>query len=437
MAINKPQKNMLFYVCPTAKQPDLWRRCCRRLLDHIDIFDGVRTICISQGDGLEPKEAVLAEFAGNRLDNVLVGQNDLTLYEAAHWHNMLETVAGAPGITWFGHTKGISYTPDQWGIQTWVEACFEITLTSPVEVERTLCDEHYLTTGPFLLQEPKQKWGPWCYSGTFYWFHNRVFDRKWRVPVADRWAVETWPAQVSSIGEGKCMCCLDAALLWKKENWFERRSKEVAQWRDARTLQRRRDDPPSEDRRPSLNIITPCSRPENLSRIWFYLNTRIPSFDVKWHVIFDGSHVPSPPEVPGAVYVASESRRNQGSDQRNNGLEQISEGLVWFLDDDNIPHPDFDKALRECLASAPSADVYAFGQTNAWGIPIRLATPENMRKSGVDMAQLVIRRDAIGGARFPSANMYENDWEFFKSILEQSSGRIHFGPVATIYNALR
>lgn len=429
------QRNMLFYVCPLAAKPVLWRRCCRRLLDHIQQFDGVRTLCIATGEGMEPEEAVRKEFGDERLDNVIVRPNDPVLYESAHWHTMLETVVGAPGITWYGHTKGVSYSATTWPIQAWVEACFEITLTSPIEVERTLCDEHYLTTGPFLLRNPGKEWGPWCYSGTFFWFHQRALERAWRTPIEHRWAVESWSSRVSAIGEGKCMCCQDAALLWKEEGWTGRRLQEVAEWRDRRPGQTRKDEPTSGISKPTLNVVTPCSRPENLATIAYYLKHRLPSFEVRWYVVVDSSAAAVPTSVEGAYFLGEVAKKGYGGVQRNLALSEITEGLVWFLDDDNLPHPDFDAFLSCGVSESPKAS-YLFGQLSAWGVPVREAGPKNIRLGGIDMAQFVFWRDTIGGIRFPESGIYESDWEFFRSVWEKHAGDVQYMPYATYYNAL-
>ena len=428
-------RNMLFFVCPLASRPKLWRRCCRRLLDHIDQFDGVRTLCVVQGPDMESKEAVLAEFEGQRLDHVLIRENDPCLYEAAHWHKMLETVRGSEGITWFGHTKGVSYTDADWPIQAWVEGCFEVTLGNPDEVERLLCEEHYLTAGPFRLRESGAPWGPWCYSGTFYWFHNRVFERDWKQLIESRWAVEAWPSRVSAIGEGKCLCCDDASCLWKGDNWIKQRFAEVAEWRDRRPLSQlaRVVAPPRE--RPLLNVVTACSRPQNLEIIRYYLDHRLPSFDVRWYVVVDTSVTDMPVEVPGAFLLGGVAHKGFGGVQRNWAIDRITEGLVWFLDDDNIPHPKFDAVLRDAV-SASAFNSFVLGQESAMGIPVRDARRENVRLAGVDLAQFVIRRDVIGDSRFPASGVYESDWEFFKLIWKSHAGRFKFLPHATYYNAL-
>jgi hypothetical protein len=429
-----PVRNMLFYCCPMASQPALWRRAIRRLRRWIDQFDGVRSVVIAQGDGLEPLDVVLREFGGQRIDNLITGPNDPHLFEATHWHRLLETVKQAPGITWFGHTKGITHGPDQWAIQLWVETGLELTLSRPAEYARLLCEEHYLTAGPFMLRNPGQPWGPWCFSGTFYWFHNRIFDRAWRQPIVNRWCVETWPARVSAMGESYTVCCDDAHLLRKGHTWWKRRLREIAEWRDREwerpepSVQRRLQN------RPVLNVVTPVSRAANLPVIQHLLESRLPSFDVRWHVVADSNRT----QIPAGTrchFAGETADQGHGEGQRNHALDQIAEGLVWFCDDDNLPHAAFDRELAAAVTEHPDAAGFVFGQFDAGGRLVRAAAPENVRRGGIDMAQFVLRRDAIGELRLP-VGFYASDWSLFSRVWQRHRDRIQFRPPAVFYNAL-
>ena len=75
-----------------------------------------------------------------------------------------------------------------------------------------------------------------------------------------------------------------------------------------------------------------------------------------------------------------------GNIQRNHGLKFIKDGFVYFLDDDNIVHPNMFKRFeneREDLA-------YVVNQIHKDGRVRLFAHPINMKVGGVDTAQFLI-----------------------------------------------
>lgn len=187
--------------------------------------------------------------------------------------------------------------------------------------------------------------------------------------------------------------------------------------------------------KPILNVVTACSRPKNLPTMQFYLSRLLPSFEVRWYVVFDTAKHSIPAHVPGAYFVGGHPGKGYGADQRNVALEQIKEGWVWCLDDDNTPHPAFDTALSRAIASGKHKAGVVFGQCYG-DVVIREAKTENMRVGEVDMAQFVLHRDYIADVRFPSNGSYEADWQFFSPIWNAHQTEIGMGPPATYYNSL-
>jgi len=96
-----------------------------------------------------------------------------------------------------------------------------------------------------------------------------------------------------------------------------------------------------------LTIITACSRKNNLKRVSESIN-----FDLtdSWIIVYDSFKVGDSellfvnnPNIKEYYHDTSGSR--YGNSQKNFGLELVHTGFVYFLDDDNIMHPNFWKIL--------------------------------------------------------------------------------------------
>lgn len=184
----------------------------------------------------------------------------------------------------------------------------------------------------------------------------------------------------------------------------------------------------------NIHVITAVSRPQNLPILQRHLATRLASHSVHWTCSLDYNHVAELPTGVQANTTGSGVPDRAGGAQKNAALNKI--GLcttewVYFLDDDNTVHPDFDAALSVALKT--KADAHIFGQYGRSGRVLRLADAKNVRSGRINLGQFLIRRDVIGGTRFP-IDVYDSDWQFFQAINPQ---RIRDWPPATYYNALQ
>jgi len=164
-----------------------------------------------------------------------------------------------------------------------------------------------------------------------------------------------------------------------------------------------------------LTIVTPCSRPQNLSAIAESIKPGRSLFDVIWMVVFDNR------ECKESI---------NGGHQRNCALDAIMDGWVYFLDDDTIIHPDLFSELAKVAAPA-----VAFEQDlETW---IRKVAPSEMRVCHIDMGQVVIRRELIGNTRFDIEQHIE-DGLFIESIYENNPNAWSFiNKPLCYYNKLR
>jgi hypothetical protein len=115
--------------------------------------------------------------------------------------------------------------------------------------------------------------------------------------------------------------------------------------------------------RPKMTIITPCIRPENLIKIKGSI--RFDYID-QWIIVYDGKKVTEHPNVFGneenskiKEYIYTGEGRSSNP-QRNYGIGQVEDKhtYLYFLDDDNIVHPD----LYDLLDTAEYGKIYTFNQ---------------------------------------------------------------------------
>ena len=152
-----------------------------------------------------------------------------------------------------------------------------------------------------------------------------------------------------------------------------------------------------------IHIITPCSRPDNLHSI----KQTIPE-GCTWTVVVDEKATGYFPT--GITYLRPNLSGSWGHPLRNVGMEFILAlkakrgDYIYFLDDDNIIHPDWYESVKN-----ESYPFITWGQVFKNGQP-RLHPTKEPRVGTVDTASFMVRCDAIGEAKF--GNEYEADGLF-------------------------
>lgn len=185
-----------------------------------------------------------------------------------------------------------------------------------------------------------------------------------------------------------------------------------------------------------LTIITPCSRPDNLSALAASIEPGRKLFDLTWRIVFDGARVEKV-EFPGAITsIVKDFDSNVGNAQKNAALDHTMSGWVWFLDDDNLVHPDFFAGMGEAIADYPQARGFIFQQVLPGGA-LREVGPENMRVGRIDLAQFCLRSELIGDTRF-DIGIYEADGILIQKLYWSDPAEFEFihKPLC-YYNALR
>ena len=162
-----------------------------------------------------------------------------------------------------------------------------------------------------------------------------------------------------------------------------------------------------------LHVLTAVTRPENLSRIaeafGFWGKA-----DFEWHLRFD-----------------SKREHVGGQALKNAMLDEISDGWVWCLDDDTLPHKRLYAEVAKAVMAADAAAVVVSQRRE--DRTVLLASPDNLYVGGVDIGQAVIRRDVIGEHRIPES--YAGDGEFLMAVLADRNV-VYLPRVLSFHNAL-
>lgn len=129
-----------------------------------------------------------------------------------------------------------------------------------------------------------------------------------------------------------------------------------------------------------VDIITPCSRPELLKEI----KKTIPK-ECNWIIVYD---LGLEPENIGDVEIKSVDKSIFGNNLRNIGLDITSADWVYFLDDDNIIHPDWWDTVKEL--EVDDHEMINWGQLLK-DDSVRLLPARNPKVGNIDTACFMVK----------------------------------------------
>lgn len=177
-----------------------------------------------------------------------------------------------------------------------------------------------------------------------------------------------------------------------------------------------------------INIITPCTRPENLMEI--SKSIKIPKKNYRWIVVFDLDYV-DPSLIPdNCEYHYHRNPNSQvGNGQRNYVLDFIKDGYIYFLDDDTIMSPYLWDKVKDL-----DNDLITFGQLYKNG-DLRV-DGKTVRRDYIDTGCALISRKLIGDSRWIE-NLYQGDGVFLTECHLKSKTYKYLPYALSIYNALR
>lgn len=188
-----------------------------------------------------------------------------------------------------------------------------------------------------------------------------------------------------------------------------------------------------------LNIITRCSRVENLKLVQESLEP-LPDY-VNWFVIVDTNSVQKiPTEILTSIRctfkfcesnndllypaISKLIKKNIPPLFENVRTGSVEKSYVYILDDDNIIHPDFFKFYESIKNTGKG---YIFNQKvdgkDFTGLDIRVAKEENMKLQGVDAAQFLFPVDFF---KYDFEPDYAADGIFIEKVYPEIKDRVEF-----------
>jgi hypothetical protein len=177
-----------------------------------------------------------------------------------------------------------------------------------------------------------------------------------------------------------------------------------------------------------LNIITPCSRPQNLDVISKSIN--IPRDSYRWIVVFDLSEVPENIPSNCEAYAIKDVNSTSGNVQRNFALDLVTDGHIYFNDDDTIMQPN----LWDEIKNKDLQDFISFKQVEKDG-SLRLEG-KNISVGTIDSHNFVVSNKTIGDIRWV-LNRYDADGIFAHDCYNKSNTKLYIPKVLSIYNSLK
>jgi hypothetical protein len=177
-----------------------------------------------------------------------------------------------------------------------------------------------------------------------------------------------------------------------------------------------------------LNIITPCSRPENLETISKSIN--IPRDQYRWIVVFD--LLDKPENIPDNCewYAIKDANSTSGNAQRNFALNLVTHGHMYFNDDDTIMQPE----LWNEIKNVDIEDFISFKQSNKDG-SIRLEG-SNISIGYIDSHNFITSVECMGDTRWV-LNRYDADGVFAHECYTKAHNKMYIPKILSVYNSLK
>ena len=179
-----------------------------------------------------------------------------------------------------------------------------------------------------------------------------------------------------------------------------------------------------------LTIITPCSRAENLPKLYESMNF---SLIDKWIIVYDTSKNRSYNRIytenPKIIETECDDIGATGHPQRNFGMNFVTGGFLYFLDDDNIMHSDF----WLILPTLNKRYIYSWNQEKSDGSITQCEIPI---VNAIDTAMFIVPYELIQDTKWVK-HLRWADGIFITSIYEKHKERYAYIPrVLCYYNKL-
>lgn len=190
-----------------------------------------------------------------------------------------------------------------------------------------------------------------------------------------------------------------------------------------------------------FHIITRCTRQENLEII--FENIFDNWYDITWHVIFDcyriknldAERIFKIQHKKVKLYYTYSDKDDYLYPQCHKVFDEISEGYVLFIDDDNLVHPEYFKEITKVINDDYKiyvVDQYVGGK-DFTGLEVRIASKDNNKLKGVDIGQLTFHISVFKKYRFKEG--YQADGFLIEDImLENPQWFYYINKTLSYYN---
>ena len=153
----------------------------------------------------------------------------------------------------------------------------------------------------------------------------------------------------------------------------------------------------------------------------------------RWTVVYDTSQQHNLEvgfaDMPKIKEIFFQAEGVKGNSQRNRALDDIKHGLVYFLDDDNVIHPNFWKILPNIMLG----HITTFDQART-AHDGGILKGDKVVVNAIDTAMFVIDRALIGTTRFLPSE-YNADGIFAQEVLNQHpDSHVYIPEIAAFYN---
>lgn len=187
-----------------------------------------------------------------------------------------------------------------------------------------------------------------------------------------------------------------------------------------------------------VTLITPSVRPHNLLIIFNSIN-----FDYidEWIIVYDGKVLENNPllfkdHTKIREYIYSDENSMSGNAQRNYGIDNISNKstYLYFLDDDNIIHPD----LYKLFDKLEPDKIYTFNQRRPNNIYpfVDILNGNNIEINNIDTAMFLIDYNLCKDIRWIN-NKYNADGSYMKECFKNNEARwVYVDELLSFYNFL-
>ena len=179
-----------------------------------------------------------------------------------------------------------------------------------------------------------------------------------------------------------------------------------------------------------LSIITPCYRQHHLSAL--HDSIEFDKIHV-WIIIYDTSNGRTYPRLYEGTPKIMEIEWNggiSGNPQRNYGMSFVTDGFIYFLDDDNIIHPHFWNTIIELHTD----NFYTFDQQRNKNGDILYGN--RIEVGYIDTAMFLVHKKHIGALEWIT-DKYDADGYFICTIAKNHpESHCYINTTACYYNYL-